>query len=221
LFWLKRVPVEWRQTIYNKGKPRADSIVLPNVGREAHTYLHHLVERYDDLAEWSLFTQGFPFDHVPDFHRILSDLTPERSQDPGFIWLGLFVDFDVGDGSRLFQKWSKNEDARGLDLDAFWTLLMKGPHPERYSFFPGGIFAAHRDVLRQRSKAEYRAALEVSVSFPDAAHCFERTWDRFLGSSGIPDEVRAGNLPVYLRPVKRLGISWETRTRIPEHPFYC
>lgn len=221
LSWLGRVPSAWRQVVYNKGEALADSIVLPNVGREAHTYLHHLVERYDDLAEWTLFTQGFPFDHVPDFHRILSDLTAERSSDPGFIWLGLFVDYDVGDGSRLFQGWSKNEDGHGLDLDGFWTKIMKEPVPDRYSFFPGGIFAAHRDGLRQRSKAAYREALEHSVSFPDAAHCFERIWDRFLGANGIPEDIRSGDLPVYLRPVKRLGITWETRTRIEDHPFYC
>ena len=29
---------------------------LPNVGREQHTYLHHVVDRYDDLANYTLFT---------------------------------------------------------------------------------------------------------------------------------------------------------------------
>ena len=38
---------------------------LPNVGRESHTYLHHIIHNYSDLADSILFTQGHPFDHRP------------------------------------------------------------------------------------------------------------------------------------------------------------
>ena len=38
---------------------------LPNVGRESHTILHHLSDRYDTLADWTVFMQGDPFDHMP------------------------------------------------------------------------------------------------------------------------------------------------------------
>ena len=34
------------------------SAVLPNVGRESHSYLHHIVSRYDELAPWTVFTQA-------------------------------------------------------------------------------------------------------------------------------------------------------------------
>ncbi len=33
-------------------------IQLPNVGRETHTYLHHIVSRYDSLADWTVFSQA-------------------------------------------------------------------------------------------------------------------------------------------------------------------
>ncbi|CAE8707562.1 unnamed protein product [Polarella glacialis] len=36
----------------------ADVRRLPNVGREAHTYLSHIVNKYDGLAQWTVFTQG-------------------------------------------------------------------------------------------------------------------------------------------------------------------
>jgi hypothetical protein len=39
----------------------------PNDGREAGVYLRHIVSRWDDLAEWVLFTQANPFPHSPDF----------------------------------------------------------------------------------------------------------------------------------------------------------
>ena len=40
---------------------------LPNIGREAHTYIKHIVENYDDLYDVEVFSQGGVYDHVPDF----------------------------------------------------------------------------------------------------------------------------------------------------------
>jgi hypothetical protein len=53
--------------IYNKGNEIQSNhpvINLENVGREAHTYLHHIIENYDNLADVNCFMQGFPFDHL-------------------------------------------------------------------------------------------------------------------------------------------------------------
>ena len=49
LAWLRRVPKEFAVTVYNKGDIIPDAIALPNIGREAHTYLHHLADHYEDL----------------------------------------------------------------------------------------------------------------------------------------------------------------------------
>jgi len=48
-------------TIYNKGPALIEqvrAVPLPNVGRESHTYLWHIVQNYDKLAPWTVFTQG-------------------------------------------------------------------------------------------------------------------------------------------------------------------
>jgi len=48
--------------IYSKSSKRvSDGNVteyLPNVGRESHSYLHHIVKNYDDLADWTIFSQA-------------------------------------------------------------------------------------------------------------------------------------------------------------------
>ena len=63
LNWLRRVPKSVRVTIYDKSAaPQPGAIALPNVGREAHTYLHHIVSRYESLSEVTVFCQGKPFD---------------------------------------------------------------------------------------------------------------------------------------------------------------
>jgi hypothetical protein len=42
----------------NRTRQPAGSVRLPNVGRESHTYLHHIVSHYDSLANWTVFTHG-------------------------------------------------------------------------------------------------------------------------------------------------------------------
>jgi len=47
--------------LYNKGPSLpggVHSIPLPNVGREAHTYLHHIISNYHNLAPITAFFQG-------------------------------------------------------------------------------------------------------------------------------------------------------------------
>lgn len=57
--------------VYNKGEPiehpRFKVIDAYNEGREGETYLRHIIENYDTLAEFTLFTQADPFDHNPLF----------------------------------------------------------------------------------------------------------------------------------------------------------
>ena len=67
LSWLAEYLPNEKITIYNKGKddlnlPSNYKIVkLPNIGREAHTYLYHIVNNYNQLADRVLFLQGNPF----------------------------------------------------------------------------------------------------------------------------------------------------------------
>lgn len=54
--------------IYNKGETSIpyffkNIINLPNIGRETHTYLYHIINNYDNLAENTLFIQGKIDDH--------------------------------------------------------------------------------------------------------------------------------------------------------------
>lgn len=55
--WTK--PFQEITTIYNKGDDNIpNSIKLKNVGREGHTYLYHIVNNYDTLADITVFFQG-------------------------------------------------------------------------------------------------------------------------------------------------------------------
>lgn len=227
LNWLRKRPVNLTVTIYDKSPDASGgeaSISLPNVGREAHTYLHHLVSRYDSLAEWTVFCQGKPFDHAYDFKKTMRDyassglksgagddispfsvsFAPNFSPElGGFRWLGHLIDTDDNRGERLFQPWSKNEDGRGLDMQGFHRALFGNDGPEHYTFVLGAQFAIHGHVIRQRPLAFYEQALAISATFPDAAHCFERSWDRVFGLTGIDPDWLAGRQTVYLKPMRQ------------------
>jgi hypothetical protein len=90
-------------------------------------------------------------------------------------------------------------------MAGFWHALFgEQSVPELFPFFGGGQFAVHRDVVCARPRAFYERALQVAATFPDAAHCFERTWDAVFGVDGIPPELRNRPRPVYLKPIRRL-----------------
>ena len=209
LKWLKHVPNDFRVTVYDKGGDAKGAQPLPNIGREAQTYLHHVISHFHELADLTVFSQGKPFDHVPELHRILQHMAARRLCVADFLWLGFIVDRDDRTGSLLFQSWGKNPEGRPLLMDAFWQALWQAPAPEHYVFYPGAHFAVTADTIRKQSRSFYEKALAVSETLPDAAHCFERCWDRVFGRNGIPPELRKRKPPVYLRPVRRLGLTWD------------
>lgn len=206
LNWLRRVPKPIRVTVYDKSGTEPvypGATPLPNVGREAHTYLHHIVSRYDSLSDWTIFCQGKPFDHAYDFHHRLRAMVADPTAIGLFQWLGHIIDTDDERGQRLFVTWSKNAAGRGLNLAGFHQALFGTAGPALYPFVLGAQFVVHRDVIRQRPRAFYEHALAVSVTFPDAAHGYERTWDRVFGQIGIDPVWLNGRLTVYLKPVKQ------------------
>ena len=205
LAWLRRVPRSIRRCVYDKGGGADSAEPLPNIGREAHTYLHHLVTHYDRLADLTVFVQGKPFDHVPDLHRRLRGWAENSEPEVPFRWLGFLVDEDDRTGSCLFRRWSKNPEGRPLDLAGFWTgVFAPEPCPETFVFFGGANFAVTRAAIHRRPLAFYRQALTVAEQFPDAAHCFERTWNHVFCEPALPPELQSRPLPIYLKPIRRL-----------------
>lgn len=64
--WL--IPYNDIAIIYNKGKDDIeyafDNIInISNIGREGHTYLYYIINKYDNLPKRTIFTQGSPLLH--------------------------------------------------------------------------------------------------------------------------------------------------------------
>lgn len=215
--WLRNVPKSLEIALYDKGEEpvpvgafaSARHERLENVGREAHTYLHHILSRWDDLDELTVFVQGRPFDHCSDLHPILRALvaSPEGVvPESGFRWLGFLIDTDDPRGRRLYVPWSKNPERKELAVDEFWAALFATEVPEWFRFYGGGQFIVRRDLILQRGRAFWERAMAIAVDFPDAAHCFERTWDHVFSVQGVDPALLGGELCRVLKPVKRSAL---------------
>jgi len=207
--WTRNVPRNVGVTIYDKGGDLDPAVVphaaverLENVGFEAHTYLHHLITRYDRLAPLTFFCQGHPFDHAHDLHQVLRRVAAGEETIDDFRWLGFIIDSDDPRGERLFVPWYKNEDGRPLDLDGFYRALFEVPAPPWSHFYVGAQFALPRARALHRPREFYERALELAVHFPDGGACFERVWDRVFDVVGVDPTLLGGKLCRYLKPVR-------------------
>jgi hypothetical protein len=94
LDWITEVPECFAVHIFNKGAPvegaavraRAASITdRPNEGRESETYLHYIGTRAaaaGDPDGYTIFSQGDPFEHSPDFLALLRAIAQWRDLQP-------------------------------------------------------------------------------------------------------------------------------------------
>lgn len=217
LRWLRRVPETINITLYEKGDREVlpDDFLarkhcrvkfLPNAGREAHSYLTHLVEHYDDLHPVSVFCQGHPFDHAPDFHERLRSLASGAELPAPFLWYGFLDETDDPHGRRLFVPWSKNPEGRELATGSLYERLFGETSPEWFCFRGGAQFAVSREAVWQRPREFYEKALKLSLEISDAAHSYERIWDRFFGAPMINSADLGSERVRYLKRIRRLEV---------------
>lgn len=81
LDWLKDIKKskDIKITVYNKGNDdiTVPFIPLPNIGRESHTYLYHIINNYENLADQTIFCQGDSIFHSPGFIDLINNHTKD------------------------------------------------------------------------------------------------------------------------------------------------
>lgn len=206
--------------LYHKGGtgtdgrfPSARQSTLPNVGRESHTYLTHIVNNYDGLADVTVFTQGHLADHVapgedPADH--LAELAAAAQARDGSTFTALLP--LVGVRWWRFRKWEGKRtmpapcDFRqfcrsvvGLDCDAARLLR----------WTPGAIVAATRTSIRRRPRAFYARLLGFveGPGDPEIGHFLERLWFYVLDAS----QVRTRSVR------RRDGTLWQSLAQFAGH----
>lgn len=174
LRWLKWLPEDWSLQIYNTKADRQDlpagAIKLPNTAREAGQYLAHIVRNYDDLADVTLFLQGFPFDHnAPAVIRtLLNKEFPHPicyvGANPGTLGYSL--------GKPFFQQ------AQAIFKKAY-DVIGEEEIGDVIPFTVGAQFYVRREVVHARPLAFYERLLQATTDEDTKngfAHVVEGCW---------------------------------------------
>jgi hypothetical protein len=184
-------------SIYDKGrvhylplnsKQRVEK--LGNVGREAHTYIRYILDRYTTLPDVVVFTQGNPRDHTgtntnAEIRQWVLQVSNEAVAN-GVSTLGVGT-HKVGVNSAFprFRIFSKELLQFGdEDLGIWYEKCTGTAFPESNArWCIGACFAASRDRILSVPKETWTRlikTLEYS-SAPVTAHYMERSWHTLLG----------------------------------------
>jgi hypothetical protein len=174
--WIKAVPPGVRVLLYDKGGSGLGT-PLPNVGREAHTYLYAILEHWNDLAPTIAFVQGDPFFHTADLllrlERILID--PPNAYAP-MSW-----EIECDPEGRPHHLEQKGELLRCREI---WEDLTGAACPEKLLFTTGAQFAVPRYIIKARPKAVYVRAMQWTDKSRTFAWEMERLWPYLFGRDG-------------------------------------
>jgi hypothetical protein len=142
--------------IYDKGTKALEyeSIHLPNIGRESHTYLYHIVENYDNLADYTVFSQATPWDHSHDFAEKLSKILDDDYSDR-FMWLSAVMHMSDLDGI--------NDPHRPTlpNYREAYNLIFNEDRQEPFMFGAGAIFCVSKEIIQLKPKSFYEKALSL------------------------------------------------------------
>ena len=155
--WTKHVSIP--VTIYNKGEPLEGSIPLPNIGREAHTYLTYIVENYDSLPDKVFFTQGNPFPHSPNFLQRLRD--------------GILEEFEFFSLCKIDTELTrKSRSHAGIEpaLHSMFEELV-GYTPKTMVFPSGALFGFSKSSIQKYPLSFWKSLLQKCIESEQTPNC--------------------------------------------------
>jgi hypothetical protein len=187
--WVKNLPPDIEVIIYNKGRHEGNN--LPNIGREAHTYLHHLCN--GKLADRMVFAQADPFYHcgnhfiwhmlgflngLNDFESLSSDtLTISEVTSGDWKDFGNWSEFGKLNGKTYLNHHAPSSAIIQVAQKHFPDRIAKG-----WEFGPGACFGVSLEAVRGVKWGLLSNLLEYSQSNPenpihgDESHVMERIW---------------------------------------------
>jgi Protein of unknown function (DUF3431) len=214
LEWMSTWPFSGhRSTVYNKGPESymgpsqpTKIINLPNVGKNDHTYIYHIIENYHNLADCTVFLPG-SLNHDSNKHskatRIMCEATDPLTGKLRTVFIGRKYN-DVLESMRSFrlENWrhsspannslnpeSKCEPCADGEFGYWYEKKFGQLHIQHVSFF--GIMAIHKCHILQHPLSYYKNLLLdlQSSSNPETGHYFERSWCAIFHPIHTPPSV--------------------------------
>jgi len=164
-------------TIYNKFEGEN---LLPNLGREAHTYIHHIIENYQNVDDHYMFLQGNPFDHENPkgiIKEVIKNYEKYSHNDYFSLNFELLQDMNGLPASRR----------QGFPVGYLYEKVFgEGSSPETFEFAQGAQFLVKGKLFHNLSLEQWSLLKQLvsHSSNPIEAHCLERMWKTlFLGKT--------------------------------------
>jgi len=174
LTWLNKVK-DYKITVYNKSDiVIPNTIKLDNVGREMHTYFHHIVTNYDNLSDWVFFTQAEPFDHVKNYDWVLDVFPNSLSYSKLYIDDCHFFSNGVFKEKLVSQSNGSPHHLPVLNINTLWSSLFTSPPIGEYPFVAGCLFCVTKEQIRMRDISFYEKCKKITEEREQSPWEFER-----------------------------------------------
>jgi len=183
---------QYEQVIYTKGETapvckKCDKIIkLPNVGVCLHTYLHHIIENYEDLHKITIFLPGSCIDdHKKD--KTLNTIKKVEETQNSVFYIDEHEDVNELRNFKIDEYSTTNPQNKLKNNDNYVRLSDIRPFGEwhdahfnniemRNKVNYGGVFAVSREHIRQRSLESYKQLITQinRDKNEETGHYFER-----------------------------------------------
>lgn len=193
---------KYKYTVYNKGnnenfekKNVINVINLPNIGRESHTYLYHIINNYDNLKDINVFLPGsIDTNHTIFKKKLISSKlidNIEKNDNAVFLSFDNIKNNSIVDEFKLFQVNSYSSTTREnfiLNKESKTEKCMYRPYYKWYNKVFGdrvsssvihyGIFSVDKRDILKYPKIYYENLIKYvsNSSNPEAGHFFEKSW---------------------------------------------
>jgi hypothetical protein len=213
--WINKLPTELYNHIhiYNKGGPKNYSfpnstvIDLPNVGYEAGTYLYHIINNYNSLADTILFLPGTAWTRAYKRHKMIKTIHAlakgRDSASVGYnteylLSLGSIYNYAASltaekefriksyeysnEINRMHSSDSKLVEAVVHPYGNWFKHIFKDENEIRCLTY-NGIFAASRHNILKRSREFYQRLLrQIDYQQSEVGHYIERSWTSIVST---------------------------------------
>lgn len=172
--WKQYINEDVKITVYNKNQntlKEGEILLTPNVGRDVHTFFNHIIENYDNLSDYTFFSQDEPFDHVNNIIALVNG-DPEYwrkwaliKEDGYWCFNTLYTRILECDRHGRPQHTFEPD----FDIDPIWEQLFDEPIPEIYEFVASGHFLITKEKVQKRPIEFYkkvRTILEQQENSP-------------------------------------------------------
>lgn len=190
LSWLTSLPKE-EVIVYNKGQVcnehKWDTILAPNIGREAESYLRYIIDNYHDLPDVVVFTQGRISDHVScgscgaGFLKTIAGEARVHGNSRTRLTIAQETDeftnptWNLKNGTWYLDSHYK---AGNITFNDWFLSILSMPLVYPMYLYWNALFAVSKERIRSRSLQFYERLIEQVnySSSPVEAHFFERAW---------------------------------------------